>query len=137
VPNSSFITKPVRNMTMSNPQGRVQLKLPMPLDTDPAVARDHMLASMKENPAVQPTPTPVVQLDSIDRTAMMFVATCYVGSPRDVGNVRSDLLFDVLARLRKADIPLLRPQDLVLRSTGPLAETNPPGPQASTDPVSG
>jgi small-conductance mechanosensitive channel len=137
VPNSSFITKPVRNMTLSNPQGRVQLKLPMPLDTDPAAAREHMLEAMKAHAAVQASPAPIVQLDSIDRTAMMFVATAYVGSPRDVGNVRSDLLFDVLARLREADIPLLRPQDLVLRSSGNAEGTPPvPGPQASTDPIS-
>ncbi|TCV94569.1 small-conductance mechanosensitive channel [Luteibacter rhizovicinus] len=132
VPNSSFITKPVRNMTMANPQGRVQIKLPMPLDTDASAARTIMLESMKAHPAVQATPPPTVQLDSVDRTAMMFVATAYVGSPRDVGNVRSDLLFDVLARLRGADIPLLRPQDLVLRSTG----SDVPGPNASGTPVS-
>ncbi|HEV7775315.1 MAG TPA: mechanosensitive ion channel domain-containing protein, partial [Luteibacter sp.] len=119
VPNSSFITKSVRNMTMANPLGVLTLKLPMPLDTDPAIVREHMMAAMTAHPAVQETPKPNVLLDSIDRTAMMFAATCYVGSPRDVGNVRSDLLFDVLARLRTAEIPLLRPQDLVVRSSGP------------------
>ncbi|MBB3228771.1 small-conductance mechanosensitive channel [Luteibacter sp. Sphag1AF] len=132
VPNSSFITKPVRNMTLANPQGRVQIKLPMPLDTDAAAARTLMLDALKSHPAVQATPAPGVQLDSVDRTAMMFVATAYVGSPRDVGNVRSDLLFDVLARLRSANIPLLRPQDLVLRSTG----NDIPGPNAANAPVS-
>jgi len=137
VPNSSFITKPVRNMTMANPQGRVQIKLPMPLDSDPVHVRDHMLEAMTAHSAVQDTPAPSVTLDSIDRTAMMFVATCYVGSPRDVGGVKSDLLFDIIARLRGADIPLLRPQDLVLRSGGNTPEmpgpTGAAAPKASTD----
>ncbi len=135
VPNSSFITKPVRNMTMANPQGRVQIKMPMPLDSDPVDVRSHMLEAMGAHNAVQESPAPSVTLDGIDRTAMMFVATCYVGSPRDVGNVKSDLLFDIIARLRGADIPLLRPQDLVLRSGGAMPEMpGPPGPTAAGAP---
>ncbi len=134
VPNSSFITKAVRNMTMANPLGVLSLKLPMPLDTDPAIVREHMLAAMEAHPAVLDTPKANVLLDSIDRTAMLFAATCYVASPRDVGGVRSDLLFDVLARLREADIPLLRPQDLVVRSSGPgTAEL--PAPETPAPPL--
>ncbi|QWT21910.1 DUF3772 domain-containing protein [Bacillus sp. NP157] len=141
VPNSSFITKPVRNMTMANPQGRVLIKLPMPLDSDPVAVRDHVLEAMSGNQAVSDAPAPSVTLDSIDRAAMTFSITCYVGSPRDVGGVKSDLLFDIIARLRGADIPLLRPQDLVLRSGGNMGDLIGPtadsAPKASTDPDAG
>lgn len=138
VPNSSFITKPVRNMTMANPQGRVLIKLPMPLDSDPVSVRDHVLGAMQDHQGVAETPAPSVTLDSIDRAAMTFAITCYVGSPRDVGGVKSDLLFEIIARLRGADIPLLRPQDLVLRSGGNVGDligpTGAAAPKASTDP---
>ncbi|MGN6480547.1 DUF3772 domain-containing protein [Luteibacter sp.] len=138
VPNSSFITKPVRNMTMANPQGRVLIKLPMPLDSDPVAVRDHVLDAMHHHQGVAETPAPSVTLDSIDRAAMTFAITCYVGSPRDVGGVKSDLLFEIIARLRGADIPLLRPQDLVLRSGGNMGDlvgpTGAGAPKASTDP---
>jgi small-conductance mechanosensitive channel len=138
VPNSSFITKPVRNMTMANPQGRVLIKLPMPLDSDPVDVREHMLEAMHAHPSVQETPAASVTLDNIDRAAMTFAAVCYVGSPRDVGGVKSDLLFDIIARLRGAEIPLLRPQDLVLRSGGNVGDllgpTGAGAPKASTDP---
>ncbi|NID14241.1 DUF3772 domain-containing protein [Luteibacter yeojuensis] len=134
VPNSSFITKPVRNMTMANPQGRVLFKLPMPLDTDPVEVRNHMLAAMHAHASVQETPPPLLMLDHIDHAAMTFMAICYVGSPRDVGGVKSDLLFDIVARLRGADIPLLRPQDLVLRSGGGVSDLV--GPTASGAPPS-
>jgi small-conductance mechanosensitive channel len=137
VPNSSFITKPVRNMTMANPQGRVLIKLPMPLDTDPTEARQHMLEAMSAHQAVAEAPAPLVMLDTIDRAAMTFTIICYVGSPRDVGGVKSDLLFDIIARLRAADIPLVRPQDLVLRSGGAgpdlLGPTAASAPKASTE----
>ena len=138
VPNSSFITKPVRNMTMANPQGRVLIKLPMPLDTDPVEVREHLLEAMRSHKSVTDTPAPSVTLDGIDRTAMTFAATCYVGGPRDVGGVKSDLLFDFIARLRGAEIPLLRPQDLVLRTGSHAPDIAGPSgagaPKASTDP---
>ena len=34
VPNSEFITKIVRNMTLRNAEGRALIRLPMPLTTD-------------------------------------------------------------------------------------------------------
>lgn len=138
VPNSSFITKPVRNMTMANPQGRVLFKMPMPLDSDPLAIRELMLAAMHDHASVQETPSPLVMLDNVDHAAMTFMAICYVGSPRDTGGVKSDLLFDIIARLRDAGIPLLRPQDLVLRSGGSVGDlvgpTGADAPKASTDP---
>ncbi|GAA0899966.1 DUF3772 domain-containing protein [Rothia nasimurium] len=140
VPNSSFITKPVRNMTMANPQGRVLIKLPMPLDSDPVDVRQHLLDAMHAHKSVTEAPAPSVTLDSIDRTAMTFATTCYVGGPRDVGGVKSDLLFDFIARLRGAGIPLLRPQDLVLRTGSQTPDIAGPtgagAPKASTDPDS-
>jgi small-conductance mechanosensitive channel len=109
----------------------------MPLDTDPVAARDHMLEAMHAHKSVVETPAPSVTLDNIDRAAMTFAVTCYVGSPRDVGGVKSDLLFDIIARLRNSDIPLLRPQDLVLRSGGSMQDMIGPtagsAPKASTD----
>jgi small-conductance mechanosensitive channel len=116
----------------------VLFKLPMPLDSDPVAIREHMLGAMRDHASVQETPAPLVMLDNVDHSAMMFMAICYVGSPRDVGGVKSDLLFDIIARLRGASIPLLRPQDLVLRSGGSVGDlvgpTGAGAPQASTDP---
>jgi len=115
VPNSFLITKTVRNMTLANPQGRVLIKLPMPLDTDAGKARELMLTAMREHPSVLETPAASVTLDSVDHTAMTFVATCFVDGPRAAGGVKSDLLFEILKRLRDAAIPLIRPQDMVIR----------------------
>jgi small-conductance mechanosensitive channel len=115
VPNSFLITKTVRNMTLANPQGRVLIKLPMPLDTDAGNARELMLTAMREHSLVLDAPAPTVTLDSVDHTAMNFVATCFVDGPRAAGGVKSDLLFEILKRLRDAAIPLIRPQDMVIR----------------------
>jgi small-conductance mechanosensitive channel len=132
VPNSQLITQNVRNVTHASAQGRVRILLPMPLDTDAAHARQIMLDALKAHPATLAAPAPVVRLDNINASSMTFSITSYVRSPRDVTAVKSDILFDILQRLREAQLPLSSPQSMVVRTLGPLGEDSPAAPfQAS------
>ena len=138
VPNSEFITKTVRNITHASPLGLVQIKLPMPLDTDVEQVRALMLACYHDHAEVQASPEPSVALDGIDNGKLVFNATAYVGSPRMSYGVRSDVLFEVLKRLREAKLPLSNPATMVLREV-PLvgeAEVAPISPIAPIAPIS-
>ena len=117
VPNSEFITKTVRNVTHANPMGLVQIKLPMPLSTDPDQVRSLMLEAFRAHDDVLENPAPSVQLDGIDANGMLFNATGYVATPRMAYGVRSALLFDVLKRLRESGIPMAKQPTLLLRET--------------------
>lgn len=117
VPNSEFITKTVRNVTHANPMGLVQIKLPMPLSTDPDQVRSLMLEAFRAHEDVLDNPAPNVQLDGIDANGMLFNATGYVATPRMAYGVRSALLFDVLKRLRESGIPMAKQPTLLLRET--------------------
>jgi small-conductance mechanosensitive channel len=120
VPNSQLITQNVRNVTLANAQGRVQIKLPMPLDTDAKRARQIIEDAFLGHPAVLGTPAPSVQLEFVDTLGIHFVGTGYVPSPREVGGVRSDLLLAILERFRGEGLPLVRPQDMrIHRVPGP------------------
>ena len=121
VPNSEFITKTVRNMTLVNAGGRVLIALPMPLDTNADRAREIMLAAFSAHPDVQPEPAPIVQLNGIEHGLLMFQAIGYVGNPRIAGNVRSDLLFTILDALRDAGLPLSAPTMLLTPAPPPPA----------------
>lgn len=132
VPNSEFITKTVRNVTHTNPLGLVQIKLPLPLATDAAQARELLLAAFQAHANVLDTPAPNVQLDGIDGSNLMFNATGYVASPRMAYGVRSELLFDILKRLAEANISISKPSTMLLTS-GPLATA--PLLPATTDPA--
>lgn len=110
VPNSAFITKTVRNVTLTDPLGLVSFKLPVPMDVDPEPVRDMMRAAMQENESLLESPAPAVHLDSIDGRYLIFSATGYVTSPRLAYGVRSALLFDVIKRLRAAGIVLHPPE---------------------------
>lgn len=104
VPNSAFITKTVRNVTHTDPLGLVSFKLPVPIEADPDQVREMMRAAMQEQEALLESPAPAVFLDSVEGRHLIFNATGYVTSPRLAYSVRSALLFDVIKRLRAADI---------------------------------
>ena len=74
VPNSEFITKTVRNMTLANAEGRVLIRLPMPLTTDAQQVRDIMLGAFREHERVLPAPAPGVTLDGIENGLLIFQA---------------------------------------------------------------
>ena len=115
VPNSELITKSVRNVTLANAEGRVRLRLPLPLESDATRVREIMLEALAANPDVLKTPAPSVLLDGIENGGLMFVAVAFIANPRQSGSVRSDLLLDVLARLRAERIALSSPQQIKLR----------------------
>ncbi|MBB3177390.1 DUF3772 domain-containing protein [Variovorax sp. Sphag1AA] len=106
VPNSEFITKTVRNMTLSNAEGRVLIRLPMPLTTNASRARDVILAAFGNHPGVLSTPAPSVTLEGVEVGFLIFQAVAYVQSPRVAGSIRSDVLFSILDGLREADLPM-------------------------------
>ena len=106
VPNSEFITKTVRNMTLRNAEGRVLIRLPMPLSTDARQVRDIMLGALHEHRAVLAEPAPGVTLDGIDNGLLIFQAIAYVPGPRLAAGVRSELLFTILERLQAAQVPM-------------------------------
>jgi small-conductance mechanosensitive channel len=119
VPNSEFITKTVRNVTLASPLGLVQIKLPMPLDTDTERVRDLLLQAFEQHDEVLETPAPKVFLDGFDNGNLVFNATGYVVSPRQSYGVKSALLFTVLANLREAGLPMSKPPAMVLRDVPP------------------
>lgn len=100
VPNSEFITKIVRNVTYGESLGMVQFKLPMPLATDTARVKALVLAVFEAHPGVLPAPAPNVQLDGVDGTNLVLNASGFVTSPRSAYGIKSELLFEVLTRLR-------------------------------------
>ena len=128
VPNSEFITKIVRNVTLADPIGLVQIKLPVPLGTDPQQVRELLLAAFDANEDVLDTPAPSVLLDGIDHGQLLFNATGFAKSPRLAGGVRSALLFDMLQRLHDADIALSSPPTMLINAPVPAAPTAAPTP---------
>ncbi|MEO7325676.1 MAG: DUF3772 domain-containing protein [Dokdonella sp.] len=123
VPNSELITKSVRNVTLANAEGRVRIRLPMPIDSDAERVREIVREAFAAHHGVLTTPAPNVLLDGIEGASLIFIAIAYITNPRQSGSMRSELLFDILARLRAERIALSSPQDIkLLRAAVTAAE---------------
>lgn len=122
VPNSELITKSVRNVTLANAEGRVRIRLPMPLESNADRVRQHVQDAFAAHPGVLVTPAPSVLLDGIEGASLVFIAIAYIANPRQSGSVRSDLLFDILARLRAERIALSTPYNVKLDALPRLGE---------------
>ncbi|QOF77393.1 DUF3772 domain-containing protein [Variovorax sp. 38R] len=138
VPNSEFITKTVRNMTLANAEGRVLIRLPMPLTTDAQRVRELILEACRAHEGVLETPAPSLTLEGIENGLLIFQAIAYVSSPRLAGGVRSDLLFTILDALKQADLPLATPTTLVMAAAAPVLPAEPsPAPATPASPLPG
>ncbi|MFC3396288.1 DUF3772 domain-containing protein [Brenneria rubrifaciens] len=116
VPNSQFISQNVRNITMGNALGVATMALTFPLDTDPEEVRTILLDAYQEHEAILDAPAPSVSFSQLTPTGMVLSVTGYVSSPRLVAGAKSDLLFEIIKRLRSASIPLAVPQRMVLEN---------------------
>ena len=90
--------------------------LTFPLNTDPEQLRDLLLGAYHEHPAILETPAPSVTFSQLTPDGITLSVTGYVASPRITGSTKSDLLFQILKRLRAANIPLSTPQTLMLQN---------------------
>lgn len=113
VPNSQLISQNLRNVTMNpNTQGVATLQLTFPLDIDPEQVRDLLLDTYRENETILDLPAPSVMFSQLAPNGITLSVTGYVSSPRIAANTKSELLFEILKRLRAAGISLSVPQTL-------------------------
>lgn len=129
VPNSEFITKTVRNMTLGSAQGRVLLRLPAPLDTDARRMHALILRAFHAHEDILENPAPSVTLEGVQSGTLTFLAIGYVSSPRNAAGVRSDVLFAILDALREAGLALSPPATTSVAQAPRDATPEPPLPE--------
>jgi len=126
VPNSQLISQNLRNVTMSNStQGVATLQLTFPLNIDPEEVRDLLLDAYLDNEAILDHPLPSVTFSQLAPNGITLSVTGYVASPRIAAATKSDLLFEILKRLRAADISLSVPQTLRVENLPPPGADRP------------
>ncbi|WP_321874224.1 DUF3772 domain-containing protein [Burkholderia ubonensis] len=125
VPNSQLISQNLRNVTMGNStQGVATLVLTFPLNTDPEQVRDLLLDAYREHPSILEKPAPSVTFSQLTPDGITLSVTGYVASPRIAGSTKSDLLFEILKRLRAAQISLSSPRMLMVQNM-PAGDASP------------
>jgi len=114
VPNSQLISQNVRNATMGGALGVVTIALTFPLNIDPEQVRSLLIGAYEDNEAILPAPVPSVKFSQLSPEGIVLSVTGIVGSPRTVSGTKSDLLFEILKRLRAEGISLSSPQTMIL-----------------------
>ncbi|EJM36155.1 small-conductance mechanosensitive channel [Pseudomonas sp. GM33] len=110
VPNSHLISQNLRNVTLGgSAQGVVILELMFPLDIDPELVQNLLMDSYTEHESILDKPAPFLRFSQLKPEGITLTITGYVGSPRTVGAIKSELLFEILKRLGAAGIELAKP----------------------------
>lgn len=125
VPNSQLISQNVRNATMGNAQGVATIALTFPLDIDPEQVRTLLLEAYREHEAIQSAPAPSVTFSQLTPSGIVLSVTGFVSSPRVVASTKSDLLFEILKRLRADGITLSMPQKMIVENANVTPATPP------------
>ncbi|MEG1681385.1 MAG: DUF3772 domain-containing protein, partial [Stenotrophomonas sp.] len=116
-----LITKTIRNMTMANALGRIQVQFSVPLGTDMGKLRTLLLGIYAANETVLIDPAPSFFIDSISGGQVAVNSFAYVSSSRNVYGTRSDVLFALLEQTAAAGIALVTPTDIHLVRDPPEA----------------
>ena len=103
IPNSELITKSVRNLTLANPLGRLQIEFSVSIDENADEIAKILLKLFAEHPAVFDDPRPTVYIDSLGDGKINFNSFAFVASPRLAYATRSELLFRLQADLKARD----------------------------------
>jgi len=110
VPNSQLISQNLRNVTLGgSAQGVATLELMFPLDIDPEQVRNLLYDTYTEHEGILEKPAPFVRFSQLKPEGITLSITGYVASPRTVGAIKSELLFEILKRLGAAGIELAKP----------------------------
>jgi small-conductance mechanosensitive channel len=130
VPNSNFVTLPVRNWTYADTMGQFLVQLQISYKSPPEVVRDLLLRLAREHGQVLTYPAPSVTLAQLSASGMSFELRGHVADVFAAGGVASDLRFAIHKAFAGEGIELAIPlQDVRFLNAAqpPLAEGKPPG----------
>ena len=116
IPNSELISGTVKNWTLRGHLGRIMINIGVSYDSDPDEVHDLLLKVTKAHPAVLETPAPSVVFLDFGASSLDFSIRAYLNDITSSLSVRSQLRFEILRALKKAQIEIPFPQsDIHLR----------------------
>jgi len=126
VPNGELVSREVVNWTMSDAKRRLIIPVGVSYGTDPKRMPDILLPAAMEHEGILEDPAPEVLFNGFGESSLDFELRCWTQSP-DWLRYKSEITFDVHARLKAAEVEIPFPQrDLHLRSSS-VTIGSPPG----------
>jgi len=126
VPNSNLVTGVVKNWVYNGRIGRLILPVGVAFDSDLEMTREILIAAAKDRPEVLAIPAPSVLFAEFGDWSFKLNLICFVEDIQAGERVRSEINFDILRRLREANISIPYP---ALKPNAPLNfQPEPPAP---------
>jgi potassium-dependent mechanosensitive channel len=110
VPNSNLVTGVVKNWVHTDRVGRILVALNVAYESDVEEVRQILIDAAKAQDLVAKIPVPTVLFAEFGEWALKFNLVCFVDDVETVGRVQSELNFDILRRMREANIRIPYPQ---------------------------
>ena len=105
-----LVTGVVKNWVLSDRVGRIIISLNVAYESDVEAVRDLLIAEANAQDLVIAIPAPTVVFSEFDDWALKFTLVCFVDDIETADRTKSDINFDILRRMREADIRIPYPQ---------------------------
>lgn len=106
IPNAEFISNTVRNWTLRDASGRVDINLTVQRQSDDQTVTNILLQCAQEHPKVLADPPPEVFLKAFTNLGIEYEVWAYTRNIHQTFWISSELRKSVLQRLQQADIGL-------------------------------
>jgi potassium efflux system protein len=117
VPNSDLISQKVTNWTLSNEQSRLVIPVGVAYGSDVSKVLTILQECAEQHPKVLETPAPSVIFTAFGASSLDFELRAWIADVNSRLAVKSELLLEIDARFRRANVEIPFPQhDLHLRS---------------------
>ncbi|WP_394065253.1 mechanosensitive ion channel domain-containing protein [Alcaligenes sp. WGS1538] len=123
VPNADMVGRQVRNLTYTPASlGAVEARLLLPLDVDADLVMELLQQAVRAQPEILEDPPAQLFCDGIQGDGLAFGMRCFLASMHPLRRVRSNLMLDLLRRLRAHGISLHPAQRWLVQEGGRDAE---------------
>lgn len=124
IPNSSFISDPVKNWSHGSSVGRIKVNVGVGYDSDPEQVRKILLDCANAHAEVVSSPAPRVIFMDFGASSLDFQLRVFLRDIGDCTTVASDLRFAIFRAFADAGIEIPFPQnDIHIRDVDQIAET--------------
>jgi len=113
IPNAEILSGPVKNWTLKDRQGRLEVAVGVEYDADPELVRSILLELAHAHPKVLAYPEPFVLFTAFGASSMDFSLRCFTDDILARGNIASDLRFAIHARFKAEGLTIPYPQSVV------------------------
>ena len=110
VPNSNLVSGIVKNWVHNDRVGRIIVSVNVAYESDVELVRDLLIAAAKAQDLVLAIPAPTVQFADFNDWSLKFNLICFVDDIELGERTRSDINFEVLRRMRGANLRIPYPR---------------------------